>query len=154
MLLAAGAKVQHVPFRGGPEALNEIMAGRVDFYFVPLPPARGLIAGNKVRALAVSGSSRASALPDVPTTIEAGLPNSEYNFWTAMFAPAATPKEIVSRMNAEIAKALQDPGVKERLAKIGADAVVMSQAEADAFIKKEIDVNADLVKKANVEIVK
>lgn len=152
MNMAAGIKVQHVPFRGGPEALNEIMAGRVDYYFVPLPPARGLIAGKKVTALAVSGAERASALPDVPTTVEAGLPNSEYNFWTAMFVPAATPKDIVDRLNAEVAKALQDPGVKERLAKIGADPVVMAPAQADAFVRKEIDSNAELVKAAGVEI--
>lgn len=152
MNLAAGVKVQHVPFRGGPEALNEIMAGRVDYYFVPLPPARGLIAGKKVSALAVSGSTRASALPDLPTTVEAGLPNSEYNFWTAVFVPTATPKEIVDRLNAEIGKALQDPGVKERLEKIGADPVDMKPADAHAFIQKEIDVNAQLVKAAGVEI--
>lgn len=152
MNLAAGIKVQHVPFRGGPEALNEIISGRVDYYFVPLPPARGLIAGKKVSALAVSGSSRASALPDIPTTVEAGLPNSEYNFWTAVFVPAGTPKEIVDRLNAEIAKALQDPGVKERMAKIGADPVTMKPAEADAFIKKEIETNAQLIKAAGVEI--
>ena len=79
--MAAGIKAQHIPFKGGPEALTEVMAGRVDFYFVPLPPARGLIAGKKVDALAVSSATRAKALPDVPTTIEAGYPNSEYNFW-------------------------------------------------------------------------
>jgi tripartite-type tricarboxylate transporter receptor subunit TctC len=152
MLLAAGAKVQHVPFKGGPEALNEIMAERVDFYFVPLPPARGLIAGKKVTALAVSGDKRASALPDVPTTVEAGLPNSEYNFWTAVFVPAATPKEIVARLNAEINKAMQDPGVKERLAKIGADPLSMNPQQAADFIKKEIDTNAELIKAAKVEI--
>lgn len=152
MMMAAGIKVQHVPFRGGPEALNEIMAGRVDFYFVPLPPARGLIEGRKVTALAVSGSERASALPNIPTTVEAGLPNSEYNFWTAMFVPAATPKEIVNRLNAEVAKAVQDPGVKERLAKIGADPVAMTAAQADAFVKKEIELNAELIKAAGVEV--
>jgi tripartite-type tricarboxylate transporter receptor subunit TctC len=152
MMMAAGIKVQHVPFRGGPEALNEIMAGRVDFYFVPLPPARGLIAGQKVAALAVSGSERASALPDIPTTVEAGLPNSEYNFWTAMFVPTATSKDIVSRLNAEVAKALQDPGVKERLAKIGADPVMMNPAQAEAFVRKEIDINAALVKAAGVDV--
>ncbi len=90
LLMAAGIKAQHVPFKGGPEALTEIMAGRVDFYFVPLPPARGLIAGKKVDALAVSGATRAKALPNVPTTIEAGYPNSEYNFWMGLFAPVKT----------------------------------------------------------------
>ena len=91
LLMAAGIKAQHIPFKGGPEALTEIMSGRVDFYFVPLPPARGLIAGKKVDALAVSSVKRAAALPDVPTTIEAGYPDSEYNFWMGMFLPVKTP---------------------------------------------------------------
>ncbi len=79
-MLAAGTKAQHIPFKGGPEALTEIMSGRVDFYFVPLPPARGLIAGKKVDALAVSSASRAKALPDVPTTVEAGYPELRIQF--------------------------------------------------------------------------
>jgi tripartite-type tricarboxylate transporter receptor subunit TctC len=152
LLMAAGFKATHVPFKGGPEALNEIMSGRVDFYFIPLPPARGLIAAGKVGALAVSGSRRASALPDIPTTVEAGFPNSEYNFWIGMFAPAGTPKDIVDRLNAEVVKALQDPGVKDRLGKLGADPMTMKPAEFDAFVKKEIDLNADLVKAAGVKV--
>lgn len=152
LLMAAGFKATHVPFKGGPEALNEIMAGRVDFYFIPLPPARGLIAAGKIGALAVSGSRRASALPDIPTTVEAGFPNSEYNFWIGMFAPAGTPNDIVDRLNAEVVKALQDPGVKDRLGKLGADPMTMKPAEFDAFVKKEIDLNADLVKAAGVKV--
>jgi tripartite-type tricarboxylate transporter receptor subunit TctC len=96
LLIAAGIKAQHIPFKGGPEALSEIMSGRVDFYFVPLPPARGLIASKKVDALAVSSAKRAAALPNVPTTIEAGYPNSEYNFWMGMFLPVKTPAAIAS----------------------------------------------------------
>jgi tripartite-type tricarboxylate transporter receptor subunit TctC len=152
LLMAAGTKATHVPFKGGPEALNEIMAGRVDFYFIPLPPARGLIASGKIGALAVSGSKRASALPNIPTTIEAGFPNSEYNFWVGMFAPAGTPKEIVERLNAEVVKALEDPGVKDKLAKLGADPMTMKPAEFDAFVNKEIDLNAQLVKAAGVKV--
>jgi tripartite-type tricarboxylate transporter receptor subunit TctC len=152
LLMAANFKATHVPFKGGPEALNEIMADRVDFYFVPLPPARGLIAANKVGALAVSGTNRASALPDLPTTVEAGVPNSEYNFWVGMWAPANTPKEIVDRLNAEIVKALADPDVKDKLSKLGADPMTMTPAAFDAFVKKEIDLNADLVKAAGVKV--
>jgi tripartite-type tricarboxylate transporter receptor subunit TctC len=152
LLMAAKIKATHVPFKGGPEALNEIMAGRVDFYFVPLPPARGLISSGKVAALAVSNSKRASALPDVPTTVEAGIANSQYDFWLGMFAPAGTPKDIVERLHAETVKALQDAGVKERLARLGADPMTMPPAEFDAFVKKEIDLNAELVKAAGVKV--
>jgi tripartite-type tricarboxylate transporter receptor subunit TctC len=152
LLMAAKIKATHVPFKGGPEALNEIMAGRVDFYFVPLPPARGLIAAGKVRALAVSNSARASALPDVPTTVEAGIPNSQYDFWLGMFAPAATPRDIVERLHAEVEKALADPGVKEKLARLGADPMTMKPAEFEAFVKREMDLNAELVKAAGVQV--
>jgi tripartite-type tricarboxylate transporter receptor subunit TctC len=152
LLMAAGIKAQHVPFKGGPEALTEIMSGRVDFYFVPLPPARGLIAGKKVDALAVSGVTRAKALPDVPTTIEAGFPNSEYNFWMGLFAPAKTPAAILTRLHEETIKALENPVVIERLAKAGGEPMPMPSAAFHAFVMKEIEINATLVKAAGVEI--
>jgi tripartite-type tricarboxylate transporter receptor subunit TctC len=152
-LMASGIKAQHVPFRGGPEALTEIMAGRIDFYFVPLSPARGLLDAGKVVVLAVSGSQRASALPDIPTTVEAGFPNSDYNFWVGMFAPAATPRVIVDKLNAETIKALQMPSVKAKLeGNAGGEPMPMTPAEFDAFVKKEIDVNAALVKAAGIEV--
>ena len=152
-LMASGIKAQHVPFKGGPEALTEIMAGRIDFYFVPLSPARGLLDAGKVVVLAVSGSQRASALPDMPTTVEAGFPNSDYNFWVGMFAPAATPRVIVDKLNAETIKALQMPAVKAKLeANAGGEPMPMTPAEFDAFVKKEIDVNAALVKAAGIEV--
>jgi tripartite-type tricarboxylate transporter receptor subunit TctC len=152
LLMAAGIKAQHIPFKGGPEALTEIMSGRVDFYFVPLPPARGLIAGKKVDALAVSSAARAKALPDVPTTIEAGYPNSEYNFWMGMFLPVKTPAAIVTRLHEETMKALKNPTVIARLDKVGAEPMPMSPAAFDAFVRKEIDINATLVKAAGIEI--
>ena len=152
LLMAAGIKAQHIPFKGGPEALTEIMSGRVDFYFVPLPPARGLIAGKKVDALAVSGATRAAALPDVPTTIEAGFPNSEYNFWMGMFAPVKTPAAILTRLHEETIKALKNPAVIARLDKAGAESMPMSPKEFDAFVRKEIEINAVLVKAAGIEI--
>lgn len=152
LLMAAGIKAQHIPFKGGPEALTEIMAGRVDFYFVPLPPARGLIGGKKVDALAVSSAMRARALPEVPTTIEAGYPNSEYNFWMGLFAPVKTPAALVTRLHEETIKALNNPAVIERLGKAGAEPMPMSPAAFDAFVRKEIEINAVLVKAAGIEI--
>jgi len=152
LMLAAGTKAQHIPFKGGPEALTEIMAGRVDFYFVPLPPARGLIAGKKVDALAVSSATRAVALPDVPTTVEAGYPNSEYNFWIGMFLPVKTPTAIVARLHEETIKALKNPSVIERLDKAGGEPMPMSPAAFDGFVRKEIELNAVLVKAAGIEI--
>ncbi|HKA71222.1 MAG TPA: tripartite tricarboxylate transporter substrate-binding protein [Xanthobacteraceae bacterium] len=152
LAMAADIKVQHIPFKGGPDALTEIMAGRVDFYFVPLPPARGLMQGGKIAVLAVSSARRATALPDVPTTVEAGFPNSDYNFWVGLWAPAATPKAIIERMNTETVKALQQPSVREKIANAGGDPLPMQAAEFEAFTQKEIDVNAMLVNAAGMQV--
>jgi tripartite-type tricarboxylate transporter receptor subunit TctC len=150
--MATGVQLQHRPYKGGPEGLAAVMSGDCEFYFIPLPAARGLIAGGRLAALAVSGTARASALPDVPTTVEAGFPDSEYNFWVGMYAPAVTPRAVIDRLNAEVLKALQQPAVKEKLANVGGDPLPMKPAEFDAFTRKEIDVNAALVKAANIKV--
>src|SRR5436190_703482 len=93
--LSAGFTAQHIPFRGPVEALTEVMTGRIDFYFLPVSPALPLIKDGKVVALAVSTAKRASALPDVPTTAEAGLKDAAYAFWNGIFLPAKTPRDIV-----------------------------------------------------------
>jgi tripartite-type tricarboxylate transporter receptor subunit TctC len=105
-----------------------------------------------VQPLAVSGSSRASALPDVPTTVEAGIPNSEYNFWVGLFAPAKTPAEIRARLQAEMAKALQAPAVREKLKTLGADPMPLDSAQFDALVKREIETNTQLVKAAGIKV--
>src|SRR5690606_21583918 len=106
---SAGFEATHIPFRGTPEAVTEVMAGRADFVFTPLPVSTPLIKDGKLKALAVSGSVRARAVPDIPTTEELGFKNSSYNFWIGMFAPAKTPPEILKRLYAETRKALDDP---------------------------------------------
>jgi tripartite-type tricarboxylate transporter receptor subunit TctC len=150
-LLAANAKAQHVPFKGAPEALREIVADRIDFYFTPLAPARGLINDGKLSAIAVSSSSRSKALPNVPTTVEAGFPNSEYNFWIGVFAPAKTAAPVLERLHKEIAAALANPAVIEKMTKLGADPMTMSAADFRALIGKEIKDNAALVKAAGIK---
>jgi tripartite-type tricarboxylate transporter receptor subunit TctC len=150
--LAAGFEAVHLPFKGAPEAITEVVAGRADFYFAPLVNALPLLKDGKVVALAVSGSSRASALPDVPTTVQAGIPNSEYNFWAGMFAPAKTPAAIRDRLYAEMAKALAVPAVKERLQSLGADPMPLNAAQFDALVKQEIETNTALVKAAGIKV--
>ncbi len=150
--MATGTEVQPVPYKGGPEGVASILAGETEFYFIPLPAARGLIASGKLAALGVSSPTRSPSMPDVPTTVEAGFPNSEYNFWIGFWAPAKTPKEIVDKLNAETVKALANPGVREKLAKMGAEAASMKTGEFDAFVKKEIEINGELVKAAGVKI--
>jgi tripartite-type tricarboxylate transporter receptor subunit TctC len=150
--MAAKFEAQHVPFKGGPEVLTEIMAERIDFYFVPLLPAKPLIEDGRLAALAVSSSQRASALPNVPTTVEAGFPNSEFNFWVGVLAPAQTPAPILERLHNEIKIALTKPEVKEKMARLGADPMPLTGAEFDALIKKEVGEYIDLAKAANIKV--
>jgi tripartite-type tricarboxylate transporter receptor subunit TctC len=132
--------------------VNEVLAGRMDYYFSPITPVIGQIKSGQLQALAVGSPRRATALPDVPTTAEAGLPGSEFNFWIGMMAPVKTPRDIVNRLNAEVIKALNTPEVKERFARLGADAWTMTPTQFDDYIKAEIKSNAALVKAARLEV--
>ena len=148
--LAAKIQATNIPFKGSAEAVTEVLAGRVDYYFSPIAPVIGQIKDGQLLALAVGSPKRASALPDVPTTAEAGVPGSEFNFWIGMMAPARTPREIVDRLHAEVEKALASPEVKERFAKLGADPWTLKPRQFDAYIKEEIASNADVVKAAGL----
>jgi len=150
--LGAGIEVVHVPFRGTPEALTEIIAGRVDYYFCPVNAVLPMIAEKQVLALAMGSSKRSVALPNLMTTVEAGIPNSDYNFWVGMFLPAKTPREIVNRLQQETAKALEVSEVRDSMAKLGAEAMLMRPDEFDAYIRNEIATNAVLVKAAGIPI--
>ena len=124
--LSAGFRALQVPFKGTAEGVADLAAGRVDFFFTPVVAALGLIRDHKVEALAIGSSSRSSLMPELPTTVEAGYPDSDYNFWIGVFVPAATPQPIVARLHDEIRKALQVPEVKDRLDKFGAEPMDMT----------------------------
>jgi tripartite-type tricarboxylate transporter receptor subunit TctC len=149
--LRAGFEAVHVPFKGGAEAITEVMAGRVDFSFLPIGIVLSHIRESKLAALAVNGPKRASALPDVPTTAEAGFTDSEYPIWWALFVPAKTPRDVTDKLHRETLKAIQAPSVQERLATLGVDPLVLTPAELEAHVKKELSVNADLVKATGVK---
>ncbi len=136
--LAAGFQGDFIPFRGAPEVLTEVMTGRVDAYYAPLSAALEFIRTGKLTALSVSSVRRSSALPDVPTSLEAGYPNSDLNFWIGVFAPAGTPHDIVARLNSEIGIALANPAVREKLANQGVDPMMMGVEEFQAFVKTEL----------------
>jgi tripartite-type tricarboxylate transporter receptor subunit TctC len=140
----------HIPFKGAPEALTEVMAGRVDFYFSPIAPALPLLRDGKLLALAIGASKRASILPNLPTTIEAGFPDSDYNFWVGMFVPARTPLEVINRLHRESAAALQLPEVRERIARLGAEPMAMTPMQFDSYVRDELRTNAVLVKAAGI----
>jgi tripartite-type tricarboxylate transporter receptor subunit TctC len=150
--LAAGFEGQLIPFKGAPEALTEVMTGRVDMYFCPITPALPLIKAGKVLALAVSSSTRAVALPDVPTTIEAGVPESDLDFWVGAFVPKKTPHDVVARMQGEIVKAINDPATKAKLTTLGVQQMIMTPDAFDARLAKEADLAKKLVKAAKIEM--
>ncbi len=148
--LSAGFKALQVPFKGTAEGVADLAAGRVDFFFTPITAALGLIREHKVEALAIGSSGRSSLMPDLPTTVEAGYPDSDYNFWIGVFVPAATPQPIVARLHDEIKKALQAPEVKDKLAKFGAEPMDMSLPQFEAYFKNELAINEKLVKAAGI----
>jgi tripartite-type tricarboxylate transporter receptor subunit TctC len=148
--LAAGFQAQHVPFRGPNEALTDVVAGRVDFYFLPLAPALPMLRDGKLVALAVSTPKRTAALPDVPTTVESGLKDSSYLFWTGMFVHAQTPKPIVERLYEETRKAMATDVVKERFARLAVEPFAMTQAEFEKFFRDDLEATTKLVKDAGI----
>ncbi|MDP9900008.1 tripartite-type tricarboxylate transporter receptor subunit TctC [Variovorax ginsengisoli] len=149
--MAAKIDATNIPFKGSGEAVTEVLSGRVDYYFSPIAPVIGQIKEGTLLALAVGSPKRAAALPNVPTTAEAGVPGSEFNFWIGMMVPAKTPRDIVNKLHDEVEKALASPEVKERFLKLGADAWTLKPEQFDTYIKDEIKSNAALVKAAGLQ---
>lgn len=149
--LAAGFKAVHVPFKGGPPALTEVAAGRVDFMCIGVTSGMPFIRSGRLIPLAVSTLERSSALPDVPTTTEAGYPDSDYIFWNGMLVHARTPAAIVQRLHAETMKVLRQPAVVERLKSQGLEPMPLSPAQFDALIAGEIERNKAIVKAAGLK---
>ena len=149
--ISAGLDAVHVPFKGGAEAMTEVIAGRIDFFFGPVALVLPQIQEGKLTALAVNGDKRSAALPNVPTTLEASVADAEYPIWLGMFLPAKTPREIVDKLNRETLKALQEPKVRDKLTGLGFDPMIMTPAEFAAHVEKEIAVNAALVKAAGLK---
>ena len=144
--LGAGVHATHVPFKGGVEAMTEVMAGRIDFFFVALGAALPHIRDGKLSALAVNSADRSAALPDVPAIREAGFSDAEYPTWFGLFLPAKTPREIVDRLHRETLKALQEPKVKDRLASLGVEPMILTPSAFGAHVEREIAENATLVR--------
>jgi len=148
---ATGVKAVHVPLKGTPPILAETMAGRVEYAMVPAVSGMGPVRDGKVKPLAVTTSKRVAALPDVPTLGEAGFPDGESTFWLALLAPAKTPREVVNKVNAEVSRALKSQDVVARLDKLGTEPMLMSPAEADAFIRKEYEVLGKVMRDAGLK---
>ncbi len=149
---AVGVQAAHVPFRGTPEALTEVMAGRIDWFFAPLVSSLPLIKDGKLVALAVGTPKRSKVLPEVPTTLEAGFANSDYTFWVGMFVPAKTPADVVSRLHAETTRALQSDAARERLEKLGAEMTLMPQPQFASLVEAEAGHTAALIRQVGMKV--
>jgi tripartite-type tricarboxylate transporter receptor subunit TctC len=148
---SAGMQAVHIPFKGGAEAMTEVIAGRADFFFGPVALVLPHIREGRLTALAVNAEKRSPALPDVPTLREAGFRDADYPIWFALFAPARTPHEIVERLNRETLKALQTPKLRDKLAALGVDPMPMSPADFAAHIEREVALNASLAQQAGLK---
>jgi tripartite-type tricarboxylate transporter receptor subunit TctC len=148
---AAGIQVLNVHMKGAPEALGEVLAGRADFYFAPVFSIRKHVESGKLVALANASPKRSALMPDLPTTVELGYPNSDYNFWVGVLVSSKTPRPIIERLNKEFDAAVQSPEVRDRLIKLGADPLTLSLADFEAMIQRELVENAALIKAAGIK---
>jgi len=150
-LISAGIKVLHVPMKGAPDALTEVLGGRADMYFALTFQVAAYVKAGKLVGLGMGSPKRSALLPDVPTTVEAGYPNSDYNFWVGALVSAKTPPDVVQRLHREFTAAVNLPEIREQFLKLGADPLTMSQQEFDAMIRKEFEENAALIKSADIK---
>jgi tripartite-type tricarboxylate transporter receptor subunit TctC len=151
LVTAAGIDVTQVPFKGTPEVVAAILSGNVDSYWVPISAGVSNIKAGKLRALAVSTAKRSPLLPDLATTAEAGVKGADFGLWFGVWGPAGMAPELVSKINADVRKALSDAGVREKLANTGNIALDMSPQEFAKFVRSEIDDYQRVVKAAGIK---
>ncbi len=149
---SAGFDARTITFRGAPEAIVEVLAGRIDCYYAPVINALPLIRDHKVIPLVVSSPTRSSVLPDVPTSEEAGYANSSYRFWIGIFVPAKTPAAIVDKLGQEIETALKVSEVQQKLTQLGVQPMSMDGKQFAEFVKQELVINTELAKDAGIAV--
>ena len=147
----AGVRMIHVPFKGSPEALQDVLGGRSAFYMAPVNVALGLLKDGKLVPLGVSTRSRAEVLPDVPTLASQGLADYEVTLWFGMWAPAATPPAVVRKLNAAMNAIVQEPAIREQFSRLGMQPAPMKPEEFARFVRSEIEVYKRIVQQARIE---
>ena len=150
--MMAGVDMLHVPYKGSAPAMSDLLGGQVQLMFADAPSALPHIKSGRLRALGVGNPKRSALAPDIPTIAESGLNGYESYSWAGVVVPAAVPKEIVAKLNADIVKALSDPGVKQRLLDAGAEANPGTPEEFRKFLRSEIVKYTKVVKDANVKV--
>jgi len=148
----AGVQMVHVPYKGNSEALADLLAGRVQVLFSGLPPVMAQVQSGKARVLAIAGPARAGALPNVPTVAEAGLPGAEVLVWYGLLAPAGTPKDIISRLNTEMVRALARPEIRARLIEAGSDPASSTPEEFGRMIASDLAKWKKVITAANIKV--
>jgi tripartite-type tricarboxylate transporter receptor subunit TctC len=148
----AGINIVHVPYKGVPDATNAVMRGDVQMYFAPIPNAKELSEGGKVRAIAINSDKRAPQLPNVPTIAEAAVPGYKYESWFGVLAPAGTPRDILTKVSQDIATVLKTPDMIEKLTKFGSIPAPNSPAQFDAIIKSDTERYGKVLKDAGVAV--
>ena len=149
--IAAGFEAVHIAYKGGAEALADILAGRIDFYYCPISTALPFIEDKRVLALAASTSTQAPELPNVPTSLDAGYPNSDLTIWYGVFMPSKTPREIVEKFNAAATQVLATPAMKQRLKQLAINPMPMTPPEMDKHVVAELGSNEKLIRAAGIK---
>jgi tripartite-type tricarboxylate transporter receptor subunit TctC len=147
----AGVSIVHIPYRGGGPALIDTIGGQVNMSFPVLSAAQQQVQSGKLRALGVTGPKRSPLMPDVPTIAEAGLPAYSFETWFMVFAPAATPRPVIDKLNAALNQALNAPALKERMRKEGFDPIASTPAQAHSRLEKEMPMWARLIKERGIK---
>ena len=147
----ANVKMVHVPFKGSPDAIQDVLGGRSAFYMAPMDVALGLVKERKLNPLGMSTKSRVDALPDVPTIAEQGLPDYDMTLWFGMWAPAGTPIPVVQKLNAAVNAIVFEPAVKEQFAKLGIEPAPMKTDDFGKFVRAQMDFFKKIVARAGIE---
>jgi len=148
----AGVKMTHVPYKGAAPAMQDLLGGRIDLMFDNLASSLAQVRAGKIRALAVTTARRSALAPELPTIAESGLPEFDVSTWFGVFAPAGVPREVVERLHAEFTRALAAPEVREKMLALGAEPVGNRPDEFAAFIRREAEKYARLVKASGAKV--
>jgi tripartite-type tricarboxylate transporter receptor subunit TctC len=148
----AGVDITHVPYKGAPQAVTDVLAGHMNMMFNSIAPIVGHIRAGRVRVLGIASAKRSPQLPEVPTISEAGVPGFEAENWFGMFAPAKTPQRIIARLNEAVVKVVRSPDIQSQFAALGADAVGNSPEEFAAFVRRDMERYARVVRISGAKV--
>ena len=148
--MQTGTRIVHIPYRGSGPAIQDVLTGQVQLFITTPPSVMGHVQAGKLKGLAVAAKTRHPAMPDVPTTAEAGLPGFELEAWVSIFAPAGTPPDVVAKLSAAVKQAMEQPETRTRATTAGIDIRYRNASELDAQVKQETEFWAKTIKAAGI----